>query len=119
MVPGPAQAAGAAALGDDAHVAAQRARYRERLAFLSEVLEAYGCPTPLPEGGFYLWVPVPGDRWTDAWAMAEALASDGGLLSSPGDLYGEEVASHVRVAVVQPMERLSLVAERLARSPAG
>ena len=119
MVPGPAQAAGAAALGDDAHVAAQRARYRDRLAFLSEVLEAYGCPTPLPEGGFYLWVPVPGDRWTDAWAMAEALASDGGLLSSPGDLYGEEVASHVRVAVVQPMERLSLVAERLARSPAG
>ena len=68
MVPGPAQAAGVAALSDDAHVEAQRARYRERLAFLAGVLGGYGCPVALPEGGFYLWVPVPADRWTDAWA---------------------------------------------------
>ena len=34
---------------------------------------------------------------------------------SPGDLYGDGGAGHVRVAVVQPMERLALVAERLAR----
>ena len=114
MVPGPAQAAGVAALGDDEHVVAQRARYRERLAYLSHVLEAYGCPVRLPEGGFYLWVPVPGGRWTDAWALAEALAVDGGLLVSPGDLYGPGGAGHVRVAVVQPMERLALVGERLA-----
>jgi len=60
-------------------------------------------------------VPVPARRWHDAWAMAEALARDGGLLVSPGDLYGDGGAGHVRVAVVQPMERLALVAERLAR----
>ena len=50
--------------------------------------------------------------------MAEALATDGGLLVSPGDLYGEaggRRGGHVRVAVVQPMERLALVGERLAR----
>ena len=115
MVPGPAQAAGVAALADDDHVAAQRARYRERLAFLAVTLAGYGCPVALPEGGFYLWVPVPAGRWSDAWAMAEALATDGGLLVSPGDLYGEGGAGHVRVAVVQPMERLALVGERLAR----
>jgi succinyldiaminopimelate transaminase len=115
MVPGPAQAAGVAALADDGHVEAQRARYRERLAYLAGVLDAYGCPVELPEGGFYLWVPVPPDRWPDAWAMAEALARDGGLLASPGDLYGEDAGGHVRVAVVQSMERLGLVAERLGR----
>ncbi len=115
MVPGPAQAAGVAALGDDEHVEAQRARYRERLAYLAGVLDRYGCPVALPEGGFYLWVPVPPARWPDAWAMAESLANDGGILVSPGDLYGEERAGHVRVAVVQPMERLALVGERLAR----
>ena len=115
MVPGPAQAAGVAALDDDQHVESQRARYRERLAFLADVLGAYGCPVPLPEGGFYLWVPVPAGRWPDAWVMAEALATDGGLLVSPGDLYGEDGAGHVRVAVVQPMERLALLGERLAR----
>jgi aspartate/methionine/tyrosine aminotransferase len=96
-------------------VEVQRARYRDRLAFLAGVLGGYGCPVSLPEGGFYLWVPVPADRWPDAWAMAEALATDGGLLVSPGDLYGEDGAGHVRVAVVQPMERLALVGERLAR----
>jgi succinyldiaminopimelate transaminase len=115
MVPGPAQAAGVAALADDEHVEAQRARYRERLEYVAGVLAAYGCPVDLPEGGFYLWVPVPGGRWSDAWSMAEALAADGGLLVSPGDLYGERGSGHVRVAVVQPMDRLALVGERLGR----
>ena len=115
MVPGPAQAAGVAALSDDEHVEAQRGRYRERLAFLAGVFGEYGCPVALPQGGFYLWVPVPAGRWPDAWVMAEALATDGGLLVSPGDLYGEDGAGHVRVAVVQPMGRLALVGERLAR----
>jgi succinyldiaminopimelate transaminase len=116
MVPGPAQAAAVAALSDDAHVAAQRDRYRERLAYLAGVLDHYGCPVALPEGGFYLWVPVPEGRWPDAWALAEALATDGGLLVSPGDLYGEVGVGHVRVAVVQPMDRLALVGERLSAS---
>jgi succinyldiaminopimelate transaminase len=115
MVPGPAQAAGVAALADDDHVEAQRARYRERLVYLGGVLGDYGCPVMPPEGGFYLWVPVPAGRWPDAWTMAEALATDGGLLVSPGDLYGEGGAGHVRVALVQPMERLALVGERLGR----
>src|SRR6185437_14020035 len=92
MVPGPAQAAGVAALSDDDHVEAQRTRYRDRMTYLGGVLGAYGAP-------------VPSDRWPDAWAMAEALATDGGLLVSPGNLYGDGGAGHVRVAVVQPAER--------------
>jgi aspartate/methionine/tyrosine aminotransferase len=38
------------------------------------------------------------------------------LLVSPGDLYGEHGAGFVRLAVVQPMDRLELAAERLATS---
>jgi aspartate/methionine/tyrosine aminotransferase len=115
MVPGPAQAAGAVALADDDHVRVQRARYRERLEFMAETMGAFGCPVALPAGGFYLWIRVPDGRWTDAWAMAEALARLGGLLASPGDLYGPGGAGLIRLAVVQPMERLHLVAERLGR----
>ena len=90
----------------------QRARYLERLGFLAQEFARAGCPVDLPAGGFYLWVPVP-ERWADAWAMAADLAAAGGMLVSPGDLYGEGGAGHVRVAVVQPMVRLRLVAERL------
>jgi aspartate/methionine/tyrosine aminotransferase len=113
-VPGPAQAAGIVALDDDEHVVVQRGRYLERLRFLAEALTEWGCPVGLPEGGFYLWVPVPADRWKDAWMMAEELARTAGLLVGPGDLYGPAGAGFVRVAVVQPMERLELVAERLS-----
>jgi succinyldiaminopimelate transaminase len=112
MVPGPVQAAAAVALADDAHVAVQRDRYLERLEFLAEQLGILGCPVPLPAGGFYLWVPVP-TRWPDAWAMAADLAAAGGILVSPGDLYGPAGAGHLRIAVVQPMVRLRLVVERL------
>ncbi len=115
MVPGPAQAAAVAALEDEEHVEQQRARYLERLTYMAGVLGSFGCPVSRPGGGFYLWVPVPTDRWPDAWSMARALAADGGLLVSPGDLYGPAGAGHVRVAVVQPLERLAVVGERLAR----
>ncbi len=113
MVPGPVQAAAAVALADDAHVAVQRERYLDRLNYLSAALRMSGCPVGLPAGGFYLWLPVP-DRWPDAWAMTADLARTAGLLVSPGDFYGEAGQGFARVAVVQPMARLRLVAERLA-----
>ncbi|HVC67427.1 MAG TPA: aminotransferase class I/II-fold pyridoxal phosphate-dependent enzyme [Acidimicrobiales bacterium] len=113
MVPGPVQAGAAVALGDDGHVDAQRARYRERLGFLADTLTDAGLPAAPPAGGFYLWVSVP-DAHADGWALCEWLAVRAGLLVSPGELYGERGRGHVRVAVVQPMDRLRLVAERLA-----
>ena len=119
MVPGPAQAAGAVALADDDHVVRQRERYRERLVLMAAAFTGAGCPVDLPEGGFYLWVPVPADRWPDAWAMAEDLARRAGILVSPGDLYGEGGAGFVRLAVVQPSDRLQLVADRLLASSVG
>ena len=112
LVPGPAQAAGAAALGDDAHVAVQRARYEGRLRELARVLRSgMGVDVILPDGGFYLWVEV-----GDAWSFTEKLASEGGALVSPGEFYGPKGGRYVRAALVQPDERLALVAERLGVS---
>ncbi|HVF75072.1 MAG TPA: aminotransferase class I/II-fold pyridoxal phosphate-dependent enzyme [Acidimicrobiales bacterium] len=110
MVPGPVQAAAVAAWADDAHVEAQRARYLERLEFFAAVLAKFGAYAPLPAGGFYLWAPVPDG---DEWGFAQRLASEGGCLVSPGEFYGEAGRGHVRVALVQPLERLELVASRL------
>ena len=109
MVPGPAQAAGVAALDDDEHVTVQRDRYRQRLEFMSSTLSKWsGIDIPMPDGGFYLWFNA-----QDAWAFTEKLAREGGALVSPGDFYGTGGAEYVRVAVVQPDAKLKLVAERL------
>jgi aspartate/methionine/tyrosine aminotransferase len=115
MVPGPAQAAGAVALRDDAHVEVQRQRYQERLDYMAGVLTDYGCPVEMPDGAFYLWVEAPPERWKDGDALARSLASDGGLRVSPGDLFGAGAVGYIRVAVVQPMERLQMVGARLGK----
>jgi len=67
----------------------------------------------MPAGSFYLWVPVPAGWPNGGWDLADRLAMEGGLLVSPGELYGVDGRGFVRVAVVQPMERLALAAERL------
>ena len=111
MMPGPSQAAAAAALSDDEHVEAQRTRYRRRLELLAGLLERLGLQVRLPEGAFYLWVPAPGG---DAWALAERLAATAGMLVSPGEFYGQAGADHVRVSATVPDERLALLERRLA-----
>jgi succinyldiaminopimelate transaminase len=109
LVPGPAQAAGQVALADDAHVQVQRDRYRRRLDRMAHVLSTWsGLPIQQPAGGFYLWFDA-----ADGWDFAERLAREGGALVSPGDFYGAGGANNVRVAVVQPDDRIEQVAQRL------
>ncbi|MGH8920573.1 MAG: pyridoxal phosphate-dependent aminotransferase, partial [Actinomycetes bacterium] len=110
MVPGPAQAAAAAALGDQDHVDVQRGRYHERLVRMQAILAAIDVPAELPAGGFYLWVPAPGG---DAWSWTERMASEAGMLVAPGEFYGPAGSDHVRLAMVAPVARLDLVAARL------
>ena len=109
MVPGPAQAAAAAALGDQEHVHEQRQRYLSRLERLRSVFGAMGLDAPLPSGGFYLWMRAPDG---DAWALTRRLAEDLGVVVSPGEFYGPASADHVRVAVVQPDDRIDLIIRR-------
>jgi len=65
---------------------------------------------PFPEGSFYLWFSKDG---LDGWQLATLLAERSGLIVSPGELYGRDGSNFVRLAVVQPDERLALAAARL------
>ncbi len=112
MVPGPVQAASVVALDDDGHVDDQRARYRSRLERMAAVLTDWsGTTVTVPDGAFYLWIPA-----VDGWEFTRRLAHDGGALVSPGEFYGPAGSGHVRVAVVQPDDRIDVVVDRLQRT---
>jgi succinyldiaminopimelate transaminase len=111
MVPGPVQAAAAVAYNDDVHVEQQRATYRRRLDRFASVLRAAGFDVQPVGGAFYLWAQVP---LGDGWAAADWLAHRAGVLVSPGEFYGHVSADWVRVAMVQPDERIDLACQRLS-----
>ena len=110
MVPGPVQAAAVAAWSDQDHVDEQREVYRRRLETGARLMEAVGAPTALPRGGFYLWVPAPDG---DAWGLSRRLAETAGVIVSPGEFYGDAGIARVRMAVVQPDDRLELALSRV------
>ncbi len=110
MQPGPVQAAAAVAFADEDHVNVQRELYRNRLQLMVRICDSLGSSAEMPGGGFYLWVPAPDG---DAWAFARRLATDAGILVSPGEFYGPQGAGHVRIAVVQPDDRLAMAAARV------
>ena len=111
MVPGPVQAALTAALGDDEHADAQRARYAARRELLRPALEAAGWAVEHSQAGLYLWAAHPArDGWESVAVLAEA-----GILVAPGSFYGPAGGRHVRVALTATDERISAAAARLAQ----
>ncbi|AYG02549.1 succinyldiaminopimelate transaminase [Gryllotalpicola protaetiae] len=109
MLPAPLQAAMVAALGDDAHVAEQKERYRARRAMLKPALEAAGFAIDHSEAGLYLWA----SEGADAWASIDRLAGLG-ILAGPGEFYGDFYPGHVRFSITATDERIREAAERLA-----
>jgi aspartate/methionine/tyrosine aminotransferase len=110
MMPAPVQAATVAALGDDAHVDEQRARYARRRAVALPALEARGLVHDGGSSTFYLWL-RDADGTRDGWAIADDLATTG-LVVAPGDFYGVASADHVRVALTLTDDQVDLVAKR-------
>lgn len=106
--PAPVQAAMIAALGDDAHVAAQRELYRARRAVLSPALEAAGYRIDESGAGLYLWA----TNGRDAWVSVEEFASLG-ILVAPGSFYGDGAAEHVRIALTATDAAIAGAAQRL------
>ena len=109
MLPGPVQAAMTVALGDDAHVAEQRERYRARRDVLRPALEAAGFRIDHSEGGLYLWATGGRDAWDTMGSLAER-----GILAGPGHFYGDHFPQHVRFSLTATDERIGEAARRLA-----
>jgi len=109
MMPTPVQAALTAVLGDDAHVAEQRERYRLRRDLALKAFTQAGFRLDDSEAGLYLWV----TRDEPCWDTVGWLA-DRGVLVAPGEFYGAAGARHVRVALTVSDVDAARLAARLA-----
>ncbi|HON73758.1 MAG TPA: succinyldiaminopimelate transaminase [Dermatophilaceae bacterium] len=115
MVPGPVQAVLTVALGDDAHVADQRERYRRRREILLPALARAGLRVDRSEAGLYLWATRTADvdgAQAPCWETTRWLA-DRGILVAPGSFYGDAGRRHIRMALTASDERIARAAERL------
>lgn len=111
LVPAPVQAALVAALGDEAHVEAQKAVYRRRREALLEATAVAGLVNdPASAAGLYLWLSGPASM--SAYDLVGAFA-ELGIVVAPGDFYGQAGAGRVRMSLTDTDERVAAAAQRL------
>jgi alanine-synthesizing transaminase len=104
----PIQVAAVAALnGPQDCVADMRALYRERRDVLLPGLRAAGWDMPVPEGSMFAWAPIP-DRFAGLGSVAfsKLLLDRARVAVAPGIGFGEYGDGHVRIALVENVQRL-------------
>jgi LL-diaminopimelate aminotransferase len=108
------QAAGIAALEEDMSRGAHGwagGIYERRRDVLIDGLAAHGWHIPRPKATMFVWARIP-DGWTSRQISREILYSTG-VVVIPGDAFGKEGEGYVRIALVQPEERLAEAADRI------
>jgi succinyldiaminopimelate transaminase len=109
IVPYPVQEAMRVALGDDAHVAAQKDLYRRRRSLLLPALESAGFTISGSAAGLYLWASDGRPTWdTIGWL------ADLGILAGPGVFYGEAGEGFIRMALTGADGKIDAAVGRLA-----
>ena len=109
IVPYPVQEAMRVALGDDAHVQAQKDLYRGRRERTVPALEAFGLTIHDSEAGLYLWCTAGEATWDTVGRLAGL-----GIVVGPGVFYGDAGNGFIRVALTAPDERIDAAVARLS-----
>jgi N-succinyldiaminopimelate aminotransferase len=108
------QSASAKAWSDEEHVYRNRDLYRRKFAAVLDIL-APVMTVRQPDAAFYLWPTLPGDEQhfaRDLFAKTNVTVLPGSYLSRPA--HGSDPGrSHVRMALVAPLEECIEAAERI------
>jgi alanine-synthesizing transaminase len=108
----PIQYAAAAALSAKEDLVGPTVRtYRQRLKLLVRLLTEAGFEVEMPSAGASVWVKLKGSQ--AAGEYAKNLLQKEGIVLMPGELFGREFSSFVRIAAVAPEESLREVAARM------
>ena len=108
IVPYPVQEAMRVALGDTAHVTAQKNLYRQRREALKPAVEAFGLTVEHSEAGLYLWATAGEDTWDTVERFARL-----GIVVGPGTFYGDAGHGYVRLSLTASDERMAAAVQRL------
>ena len=114
------QAASTAAWGDEDHVVANRALYRDKFAQVTPLLQT-ALDVRLPDAGFYLWAAVPGrnGQHGDDIAFARGLLAQYNVTVLPGSLLAREAhgtnpgRGRIRMALVAETAECLEAAQRI------
>jgi N-succinyldiaminopimelate aminotransferase len=115
QMPGPIQAASAAAWRDETHVAANRAAYAEKMAAAERIL---GNRLRRPAGGFFLWLETGnGEEATlKLWREQGVKVLPGAYMGreiEPGKTQSNPGFSYIRVALVSDLSTIMTALERV------
>ncbi|MDR3565860.1 MAG: LL-diaminopimelate aminotransferase [Negativicutes bacterium] len=108
----PVQMAAVAALsGPQDCVVQTAAAYQRRRDIIADGFNAAGWKVPRPKASMYIWAPVPTKQ--SSFDFAESLIENAGVAVIPGLGFGPHGEGYVRIALVQPEERLHQAVERI------
>jgi LL-diaminopimelate aminotransferase len=99
-------------LGDQI-VEPSRRIYQERRDILIDGLRAVGLDCDKPRATFYVWVACP--KGHSSTSFTAKLLDEAGVVTTPGNGFGEAGEGYVRFTVCVDKERLREVAERIRR----
>ena len=109
IVPYPVQEAMRVALGDTAHVTAQKNLYRQRREALKPAVEAFGLTIEHSEAGRDLWATAGEATWDPVERFARL-----GIVVGPGTFYGDAGHGYVRLSLTASDERMAAAVQRLS-----
>jgi LL-diaminopimelate aminotransferase len=87
------------------------ALYEKRRDVFVNALREQGWNVPAPQATMFLWAPVP-TGWNSR-QISRAILTTTGVASVPGNAFGERGEGYIRLALVEPEDRLIQAAARI------
>lgn len=106
-------AAKALSLGKDWYDGVNKV-YRERRAWVYQLLEQLGCVSDRGQAGMFVWAKVPGD-YKDGYALSDKVLYEAGVFITPGGIFGKAGEGYIRVSLCSSAGKLQESIKRVEK----
>ncbi len=90
-----------------------RKTYQERRDVLVPELQKMGLDVDVPAAAFYVWVATP--KGYTSTSLTAHLLEKAGIVTTPGNGFGEPGEGYIRMTITTPKERLTEAVERIRK----